>query len=347
MTSIPIDQQFRIVDNVERLRAINPQAVADAFAVLPVPDRLADEAEERAMMSARAISYGVGFIDDCLRAMLPHDLVLLGAYAGVGKTQLAWSIAAENAANGRNVTMFALEAEPREIERRALHRKVCQLAARVGARAPAYVDWYMGRAADPRIASISEQAHALVARELETMATYYRDRKFTVADIRRLFAAEHGKSELIVLDHLHYVDSDDQSETRAQKHAIQAVRETALEVGIPVVCVAHLRKRQLVGKHTPIVPDLDDFHGSSDLPKIATHAIMLARAERTEHDPQDVVPTLMHIPKDRRSGASGLIARVDYSLTHQRYSNSYQLGRAVGNEWQPITDPPAWAKGAL
>ena len=38
-------------------------------------------------------------LDDLLRAILPHDLILLGAGSGVGKTQLAMTIAAMNAAS--------------------------------------------------------------------------------------------------------------------------------------------------------------------------------------------------------------------------------------------------------
>ena len=344
-----VDMTYNFLGALERAGVLkpDPQAIVDEFSVQSVADRLDGEEDERAELTARAIAYGVTFLDDCLRAMLPHDLVLLGAYAGAGKTQMAMSIAASNAAAGRRVTLFALEAESREIERRLLYRRLQILLFRGGYPSLHYVDWFMGRGGD-HVPALTRIAREQVASEMATLSTFYMGSKFTADDMRRMFQREAGRSDLLVLDHLHYVDSDDANESRAQKHAMETIRNTSIEIGIPVLCVAHLRKRQLQGKYTPPVPSLDDFHGSSDVVKIATHAVMIARADREDGEPEFLIPSYMHIPKDRRSGATGLVARVTFDLRANAFSAGYRLGRIKEFQWEelPLGDAPSWAAGA-
>ena len=81
-------------------------------------ERVTNERPERAELVGRQLSYGIQFLDDILRGILPHDLILLGASTGAGKTEAAKQIAMHNALLGKRVHYFALEAEPKEIERR-------------------------------------------------------------------------------------------------------------------------------------------------------------------------------------------------------------------------------------
>ena len=62
-------------------------------------------------------------------------------------------------------------------------------------------------------------------------------------------------------------NSDDPNENRAVKNIVKRIRDVSLAIGVPVIVVAHLRKKDRIPR--PLAPDLDDFHGASDITKIA------------------------------------------------------------------------------
>ena len=73
--------------------------------------------------------------------------MLIGAETGAGKTALATAIAKNNANAGRRVYYIALEAEPKEIERRIKYELITEFAARDNLPEKydlTYVDWYRG-----------------------------------------------------------------------------------------------------------------------------------------------------------------------------------------------------------
>jgi replicative DNA helicase len=324
---------------------LTEREMRDHFAVIPASDRVEDEAARRAEMASRAMRYNVGFLDDMLRGILLNDMIVLGADTGVGKTQMALNIAAKAAMlDKRNVTYFALEAEEDELERRLKYRHFAEACHARRLRTPAYVDWYLGRVALEHRAA-EDAAHGAVRANYQSLRTFYRTRdEFTAESIPYWFAKWQDYTDLFVLDHLHYLDSQDENEQRALRSATKTLRDTALVLGKPVIAVAHLRKR---GFHRGMVPDIEEFHGSSELTKICTHAIMFARAPSDDSDPPGTAPTFMHVPKDRRAGATGYVARCLFDFSTQSYRPEYQLGRMRGDAWAPIqpSKRPDWAAG--
>jgi hypothetical protein len=316
-------------------------------------ERVGSEREERVANAGRALPYHHSFLDDYLRSIMPHDLILIGAATGAGKTELARSVAASTAATGKHVHYFALEAEPYEIERRTKFATIGELVRDRQVRIPGglnYADWYNGTL-EQHIGEIDDEADALVAERYKTLHTYYRGSKFDHEDIRRLFMAINSQTDLIILDHLHYVDIDDDNENRGFKRTVKMIRDTALGIGKPVVLVVHLRKRDQVRKKE-LVPTLDDVHGSSDISKICTRAIMLAPASRASLDGHTLshgsYGTYFSIPKCRVSGACHQTALVEFDWRSRTYSDSYVLGRPGkgGEKFEPVSgrDIPRWAK---
>ena len=314
------------------------------------PSRLVGEREERLARAARRLRYHHAFLDDCLRGIGQHDLVLLGAETGAGKTELALAIAKANARQRKRVCYFALEAEPKEIERRTKYAFVVELAVR--ARDPrcdamTYIDWING-AIDEVTRPYEAEAEAMAQASLATLYTYYRGPRFSLDEIQQSFRAFRSEApDLVVLDHLHYVDiDDDASENRAYKQVVQTIRQLAIDAGVPVVLVAHLRKRDLRARY--VVPHVEDFHGSSDLSKVATHCIQLAPARDVPARQWYLAPTFVHVPKDRHSGATRLVACCWYDVRFRRYIDEYTLGRLVdgGTRWEPLkpSEAPAWAR---
>lgn len=316
----------------------------DGFA--PMPARLVDERMERISRGGKKLSYYMGFLDDYLRGILDHDLVLLGAPTGMGKTELALNIAANNAMRGKRVHYFALEAEPRELERRTKYALISREMFRTKHEARGalnYTDWYIGKL-ESKCAQFNAWADEEILSKLATLRTYYRGSKFTASNLEAAIMAVYEQSNLIVIDHLHYVDSEDDNEARALGDTVKTIRDVSLRIGVPILLVAHLRKRDQRAKQ--IIATLDDFHGSSNITKIATQVIAIEHAHSIEADKWYFGPTFVSVLKDRRGGACRLSAVCMFDKRTNGYAPEYRLGKIGGGEWEELNlqDVPDWAR---
>jgi replicative DNA helicase len=316
---------------------------------IAAPDRLAGEREERIELGRRTLSFGVKFLDNALGGILPRDVVLLGAKTGVGKTALATSIALQNAVAGKRVHYFALEAEEREIERRMKFQLVASLYFQSGAYAKTeirYLDWYKGKL-DDVLGPFEDRADTALRKGLGNLKTFYRERSFTSDDFARKLEQIKTETDLVVLDHLHYVDSDDDNENRGYKRTVKQVRDAAIESGKPVILVAHVRKGDR--RYEPLVPTVEDFHGSSDIPKIATKAAMIAPAYDQPNQLPYLWNTYIQVAKCRLDGAvTRYVGLAVFNSRLNVYENDYTLGRLTegGKKFEPVdaSDLPGWAK---
>jgi len=311
-----------------------------------MPTRVFGELEDRVDRGKKRLKFYISFLDDYLRGILPHDLVLIGAYSGIGKTQLALSIAIANAGQKRRVHYFALEAEPRELERRTKYQIISRLLFKNNhpcRERMNYTDWLLGDC-EEFCAEFNQQANQQMLELLSSMHTYYRGAKFTSSDLQKSIELVYRDSDLIFVDHLHYIDNEknDDNEAKALGETVKTIRDVSLRIGVPIVLVAHLRKRDQRGKQ--VVAQLEDFHGSSNVTKISTQAIIIERAPMPP-DKWWLSPTFITIPKDRRSGSPNLIAMSNFDLRNRMYSPNYALGRAEHGEWTPVGvgDVPSWA----
>jgi nucleoside-triphosphatase THEP1 len=313
----------------------------------PAGDRIQGERAERLALAARELPFHVPFLDDIIGGIMPHDLVVIGAETGVGKTALVTGIAKASARAGRRVFYFALEAEDREIERRIKYEIIaefCKARALPFTDAFNYPDWYRGKF-EGAIGAMNIEVDALIARQFGGLRTFYKGSKFDHDMIRKQFQAVQEEADLIILDHLHYVDIEDEDENRGYKRTVKMIRDTALEMGKPVILVVHLRKKSDFARG--LVPELDRVMGSSDIAKICTHAVMLAPCRVLERQHWAEALTFVHVPKDRLRGATGFVAVCGFDLRFRTYGQSYALGRLedYGEHWTeiPFADRPGWA----
>ena len=183
------------------------------------------------------------------------------------------------------------------------------------------------------------------------LKTYYRVQgDFGAEDLEREVYAVRNDADLIVVDHLHYMDlDDDENENRAMKLLVKKLRDLALVVGIPIVVVAHLRK----GTGRPLIPSLEDFHGSSDIVKIATTAILFGPAREVVSSDSRTTggATFMHVAKCRVDGSrTGEVGLAFFDYEQGRYRDAYAIGRMNGSctNWTALTggSKPHWAKNA-
>lgn len=332
--------------DLERIRSMSgtkPDKMEDAII------RFDGEAARRLEDANNLTPYGVTFLDDCLGGIIPNDLVLFGARTSVGKTELLKIIAQHNAKQKRRVAFFALEAEEAEIERRI---KFGLLGRRLRGDEQSlagfnYADWRMGRL-EKRLAKFSKSVEEEFHDTYNTLKTYYRIKNdFGLPDLDREVLKIFDETELIIIDHLQYFDSDGKNENHDMKMLVKKLRHLALGLGKPILAISHLRK----DSGQTLAPGLDDFHGSSDITKIATTAIMLAPA--WGFSAGDIrangSPTFIRIVKNRlgsdRVATTGVAF---YDRAEGTYTPYYALGRFNAHDtlWKAQKENfPIWADG--
>lgn len=315
-----------------------------------VAERIKNEHQDRLEKAKRVFKFGVPFLDEAVGGIFPNDLILIGAKTGTGKTELASQIAFSAAEQGKRAHYFALEAEPSELERRMKYRLVCKLAQE-RLLAPArrrlnFTDWNLGRLDDLTRTVDAEAERIMQGAAYRGLFLYYKQSDFTVDDLQQKFLAIQDQTDLIVLDHLHYVDTDDQNENRGVKQIVKRIRDLSISMGKPVIVVAHIRKSDR--RFSSKVPELEDFHGTSDISKIATKAIMVAPAyDLPKPMGEHKWPTYMQIAKCRMDGSrTRYVAVLNYDPARNSYDDEYLLGRFPhgSEDWEQLAaaDLPHW-----
>jgi DnaB-like helicase C terminal domain len=322
-----------------------PEAIApQTFA--PSVLRVVGERQARLAEKASSLRFGIEFLDDALGGIAARDLVLVGARTGSGKTQLATLVALANTEKGKRVHYFALEAEDNEIERRIKWQALARIYYRnaISTASIRYLDWRLGRI-EGFVGRHEDAADVEVASTLKNLHTFYRCSSFTGDDFAKQLRAIREETDLVILDHLHYVDNDDRDENRGYKRLVKQIRDAAIESGKPVLVVAHVKKSDK--RQRGIVPELEDFHGSSDIPKIATKAIMLAPDFDTKTGNSSMWSTYIQVVKCRLdSSVTRYVARCVYDASGDRYTPGYVLGRPGDGGTSfcelPEADWPQW-----
>ena len=357
------DAEEFIAESVGRVRLVEQRFRAAAGlpeGFIAASERAATEREQRLAAARRALPFHQSFLDDRLRGILPHDLVIVTARTGVGKTEVALDIAKRSSMSGKRVAYFALEAEPLELERRTKYKWLVGEAYR---RKLPYVDalnftdWIMGKC-EHVIGELDAEADAWFAQHFSTLKTYYKEgqsargaRRFDVDKMATEMVQIARSVDLIVLDHLHYVDArENETEFKAQSRIAHTLRDIALDVGKPVIAVAHVRKSPPGSLNSrTIIPDEEAIHGHSDLSKITTQIVALAPARFIEPPKWYLAPTLIAVVKDRRSGRDGLAALTYFDTRYRTYAQRYTLGRLTDGDtkWEALkpADIPGWARG--
>jgi hypothetical protein len=313
--------------------------------------RVWTEHEERMAVARRGhLEFGVPFIGDALGSVMANDLILLGAETGGGKTELARYIAMHNASLGKRVHFLALEADKSEIERRTKWGFLLEFletrcyAARK--RSLNYLDWIEGRL-DDIAAPFEKAASEITQRHLGKMQSFYRVKDFTITHLEKVFDEIAAETDMLVLDHIHFVDHEGANENQAQQFIVKKLRDLQQKHAKAVIVVAHLRKGD--GRSERLIPTKDDFMGTKQISGISTKAIMLAPAyDQPLHEQRHRWKTYIAPLKCRVDGSrSRYVGLCTFDARKNKYEKKYQLGRVIdrGTKFVALTNRelPDWA----
>lgn len=311
-----------------------------------VSSRVADESKQREGISKKIMSFGIDFLDHATRGILPDDLVILGARSGAGKTQFCVNLALINSLMGKKVHMIALEASTLEIERRMKYLILAELFYSDKDRvktdtAMNFINWYLGDH-ENTLAKYEDQARQRTG-FLENFFTFYKTDKFGIKELIESVESVFDETDLIIIDHVHYFDFDDDNENKALREITKTVRKICQVIQRPIILVAHLRKRDK--NNTEVAPGLDEFHGSSELTKIATKVISIGVGNMIT---PGLFETYVRIPKCRIDGSVTRYAgKVIFNGRTNRYDSNYELGTISNSGSYDVVSPektPPWAR---
>lgn len=317
----------------------------DFLGFKPLGDRIGQAHANRQAAAKGILSFGARHLDVVSRGILRNDLVLIGGKTGSGKSELAWNIGFNAAVAGKRAHIFALEAEDAELENRQLYRLAAtRYRTRGGQERLDYLSWLLGDF-DELLKEDMEYAEKIL-QNTKNVFTYYRTGVFSLQDFRRIFNALNGKSDLVVVDHLHYFDLDGgMDENREIYSIVKEMADLVQIVKIPIVLVAHFRKRNSMD--SSLVPDLEEFHGTSNITKVPTKVITMASGGR-EDDGERMI-TYTRFAKFRATGErASVIIKSYFDPRTNSYSPEFSLGRAVdtrdGEVYQALTEKPGWLR---
>lgn len=318
------------------------------------------EIERRGSVLGSVMKFGIEFLDDALGGIFPDDLVLIGAPSGVGKTGLCCNIALANVMAGKRVHYIALEAAEDEIERRIKYPMVMKKFYADHSRPNLKInfsDWMMGKYLG-ELAQHEVDAAKEFEEKYQGLFLFYKQENFGLPELITSVAYASSDTDLIIIDHVHYFDFDDDNENRAIKKIAKTVRHLALDEGKPIILISHLRKRDR--GNDELIAGLDEFMGTSDLYKVATRVITMAPGDYRQEDGN--YDTYFRIPKNRwNGGVTRFSAKEIYDPRIGGYkSGAYEIGksnqfRAKGfialdhweyPEWARQTNPGSSGSGA-
>lgn len=308
------------------------------------------EVSHRQNPHKKRLSFGIDYLDEATGGILESDLIILGARAGVGKTEIATMIAQSNALANKRVVFYALEADQDEIHNRILYREISKLYIKNSKkRFISYRKFILGEI-DTIIKEEREEALTNMATKYSSLKVIYKKADdITPEDLAEDMELRYQETDLFILDHIHYVDHQDDNENRGLKNLAKKLRNTALVFNTPVLAIAHLRKRGFQNKD--IIPSMDEFHGSSDITKIATKAITLAPYDSSDL-PYYLRNTLLRIVKNRIDGSvTSYLAKLKFNIKTNTYETKKQIGHMAKcyKEFTPIglenyDKLPEWAQ---
>lgn len=292
------------------------------------------------------VSFGLPMLDRALEGAMNTELIAIGAAAGVGKSTIGLEIAKNVAMSKKRVLFVALEAEQNEIELK-LHfglfvSKWMYDPERNRKLLFDYRRYRFGHL-DEELKKYAPEVNEIFDERYSTLETYYKLKDFTIESLRQLFVyAKDAGMHSIVVDHIHYFDLYGRASEKNEEmtRLMHDIRDLNLHYKIPVFLVAHVRK------HNSVVPTLQDFHGTSEIGKIATTCIMLASRPNSYDSNTGCVDTIISVPKVRAGGKLNVVGLMSYHTQLGAYLPEYRVGSLDGDEVTELEKErlPYWAK---
>ena len=321
--------------------------------VRTISENIGLEKAHRKEMVKNAIPFGITYLDRALDGIFSNDLILVTARTGGGKTELLTHIATNAVLGGKRVLFFALEASRFEIERRIKFKLISeeyfsQPVQIRGQHELTYHNWFLGKN-DDIVSEIEPFIENKMRKAFENFHVFYRKKEFTVDTFERVLLSHQNQTDLVVIDHLNYFDFEELSnENAAISRIVKQISDLRDLAEKPILLAVHLKKRD-TKERASILPDLEDIHGSSNITKIATNAIVMAPSNLNSANHKEF-GTYMRVAKHRSNGsATRYVGHVKYLIEQNTYKPEMSIGLYKPHQENFVGlnrgEMPQWALG--
>lgn len=133
--------------------------------------------------------------------------------------------------------------------------------------------------------------------------------------------------DIIILDHLDFIDADDTQIASSQTYMMQTIKTFIETNKIPVIAFSQLSKK--IDKKV-IIPEYSDFFGSSNKSKMATSIIMIQRDFENTIPSEHRYATYFVVRKDRYGSNTNVGERIYFDSKRGIYENKgYRISTTI------------------
>ena len=208
--------------------------------------------------------YGIPMLDNYLGWILPSELVVIWADPWVGKSEIAYLIAIENAMRWKKILLLSLEWDLQEIALRHLQREINKFATIKTAD-------YRFNLTD--LTDIEYQAFERISDKVKNNLLIYNKKQIPdLIFVKNLIEATKDNIDMIIIDHLHYIQIEWENENRVIWEIMRELKTITDIIKKPIILMSHLRKRD-----TKQDPEIYDLYWSSNVSKEATTILLVSR----------------------------------------------------------------------
>ena len=309
-------------------------------------------------------TFGIKPLDDAFICILKDDLIVIGADSGIGKSTLALSIARTNIQKGKKVALYYLEGGYEEAISKMKWRDIIEeyyknyhcLGIDIN-----YQRWALNIEKHGALKEIECKVWDIYKEKYQDNLFFYNSKQgltvdsliTSLLDFEKLIPNETNSGitikiglDLIIIDHLQYFSlTKAESEIFEITEILRTVKNIANHHKIPVILISHLKKRT----KDRGCPNQEDFYGSSNIPKIASTAIIIAPDPEKDNFLTGIYPTYFRVVKSRVGIRSNYACMIDFDLHKNSYAENYEMYRidTFGNIYPDALkeeEKPKWAK---
>lgn len=292
---------------------------------------------------------GLSFIDEPLRGIMETETILIGADSGYGKTELASILSMNIAAQGVKTLFIALECYDGEIEDR---RKFPQISSKVWKEKQEVIyqkDWICGLYPEyehyEKEIILDDNLKGNLFIRYRMNGEDYTEKTLT-SDLDKVLKRKEIK--FCIIDHIHHFDMENvYSENIEMKNLIKKICNMSQMHHVPIIIFGQFKKKNM--SNSTLVPDYDEFFGTSELYKNVSAVITMAPDFEAEANELEF-PTLFRICKGRggtqlKKYAFGAI----YDAINKCYKKDYYLYQLLkgGTKKEDVTRRPSWCKSYI
>jgi RecA/RadA recombinase len=302
-----------------------------------------------------SIKTGISFLDHAIQGIEKDDVILVGGYSGAGKTEFI-TLLAKNISKKKKVAILALEARDNELYERTLFKEFVNICKQKYPNEYFNFLNFKNKKYSTEFYKEIKQAQLLVSKEQQGLNILYRTtEEFGIKELSfSILSAKDNGFECVILDHIHYLDLESDKENIEFKKIIKQIRDLGLIHQIPIIVVAHFRKKNFNDK--TFVPLKEEFQGTSDLYKIVTKVITMSsfipkdtERDNFRYDNMYEFLTCFSVQKHRDFGETcNYCGVIKFNSLTKTYSNSYVLIKQKFNynDYELVTEDkkPYWFK---